>query len=337
MADTSVYYQQGVETVPYDSLSDSLKLLVNQARQSYLEHGPKTTWAQESYIPFLLVMAVFIIVAYISIKYAWKSKGIHIHGDSHNYLSPTQATMDALEKEYLVYPGHTLRISDAEIETIVAKRNPYFRKLAPELKEEFLERTKKFLRSKFFLLKTNEPFIDMPVLISATAVQISFGLQQYLLPHYEYIRVFKEEYFAHGTTRVLAGHVYGNTITLAWNHFLEGYENQTDGSNVGLHEMAHALYYQHIEADVIRSASFVDNYHELMAEGREVLEEKAANPSALFSANAYTSLQEFWAESVELFFERPGALKKENSELYNGLCNILNQDPQNELYPVTTA
>lgn len=40
------------------------------------------------------------------------------------------------------------------------------------------------------------------------------------------------------------GNVSGHLINLSWKHFLDGYGLPDAGHNVGLHEMALALYYQ---------------------------------------------------------------------------------------------
>ena len=42
---------------------------------------------------------------------------------------------------------------------------------------------------------------------------------------------------------------------------------------------------------------------------------------------AFTNLQEFWAVSVEAFFDNPAGLKQSLPQLYGTLCDILNQDP----------
>lgn len=345
MADTTtLYYENGV-AVPYDSLSEETKLIVNQAREAY-EYKEKQE--DPGYTPFLLVMTGFIVLAIVAVRKALQAKGTEILGSWNGRretvrrgLFPEEKYADAderfrdLTKGYFVYHGRDILVAEPQYEKILNKRSHYYRRLAPELKQKFTDRVKEFINSKTFLIKSEEPFVDMPVLISATAVQLTFGLNKFQLPHFEYIRVFKEEYFAaDNSLRVLAGHVYGNTITLAWNHFLQGQEEATDGVNLGLHEMAHALYFQLVEAASGRCQRFTRSFNEIMAEGAEVYELKHAKPSELYTENAYRNLQEFWAESVELFFERPAALKRTHPDVYEQLKEILKQDPVNELYPV---
>jgi Mlc titration factor MtfA (ptsG expression regulator) len=38
-------------------------------------------------------------------------------------------------------------------------------------------------------------------------------------------------------------------------------------------------------------------------------------------------MHEFWAVSVEAFFENPAGLRKNMPDLYEALSNVLNQDP----------
>lgn len=42
---------------------------------------------------------------------------------------------------------------------------------------------------------------------------------------------------------------------------------------------------------------------------------------------AFTNMQEFWAVSVEAFFENPAALKQQMPNLYGTLCDILTRTP----------
>jgi Mlc titration factor MtfA (ptsG expression regulator) len=47
----------------------------------------------------------------------------------------------------------------------------------------------------------------------------------------------------------------------------------------------------------------------------------------LYSDYALRNFQEFWAESIEIFFERPADMKRKYEDLYGALCEILNQNP----------
>ncbi len=342
MADsTIIYYENGVG-ITQDSLNARLNRMVDSIRaeqqQQFEQKHSSDFDAEQSYGPAIMTLLFFGVVAFSFVRKAWKTPGTTLlptGNEGRRYTTDVydeEKVSDRIAKEYNVYKGCDIYLSEEQYDKILSKRLPYYRRLAPDLKEKFLTRTRMFLKSKTFLIKSDQPFVDMPVLISGTAVQLTFGLKDFDLSHYEFIRVFPEEYFAKGTLNVLLGHVYGNTITLSWNHFLDGHEDHTDGINLGLHEMAHALYYQLVHADPSRR--FVCNFNEVMEEGAEMYALKHASPSSLFNENAYRNLQEFWAESIELFFERPSDLQRENADLFDTLAEMLNQNPINSLYPV---
>ncbi|MCE3281764.1 MAG: zinc-dependent peptidase [Chitinophagaceae bacterium] len=328
----SFYLVEEGRKVPFDSLPAEMRELITENRYTIPETPPRSDYG---WTPFVVVMTSVIALAVIGVKRAWKIKGTTLLANGGDKRSTEIERINGKLSGYHVYHGRDIIVADEQFEKILGKRCAYYRRLAPELKEKFLRRVKDFMRSKTFLIRGDEPFVDMPVLLSATAVQLSFGLDKYLLPHYDYIRIFPEEYFAADQSlRVLAGHVYGNTITIAWNKFLQGHEETNDGVNLGLHEMAHAFYFQLTEATFGRCDEFAASFETVIKEGEEVFQLKDHRPSELFTRNAYRNLQEFWAESVELFFERPADLKRENGDVYEALKNILKQDPVHGLYPV---
>ena len=105
---------------------------------------------------------------------------------------------------------------------------------------------------------------------------------------------------------LLEGNVSGHAINLSWKHFLEGYEDTNDGQNVGLHELAHALYYQTFEVEENVDSNFRDTFNDFNNYGNKVFRPGIENRcNDLYSEYAVKNFQEFWAESVEIFFEKP--------------------------------
>jgi Mlc titration factor MtfA (ptsG expression regulator) len=237
---------------------------------------------------------------------------------------------------HLVYNGKNLSFNNADVEGILQKYFPYYKALNFSLQQKFRKRVKEFVRSKVFIIRHYEGFKEMPVLISAAAIQITFGLRNYLLPHFTYIQIHPEEYFAENSLRVLAGNVHRNTITVAWNHFLKGFKEQ-DGSNVGLHEMAHALYYQHLVADINKQTTFIANFEDVMVKGEETFKECRDLSDRLYSDLAFINMQEFWAESLEIFFEKPTAMEALYPDLFTELCDLLKQNPTYSENPLNMA
>lgn len=242
-------------------------------------------------------------------------------------LQPTYAS------SYYVYNRQNIDLSTAEISSILDKYFVYYKQLETQLQYKFYNRVISFMNAKNFIIHSQEPFKEMPVLISAAAVQISFGLADFELPHYTHIQVHQEEYFAENSLRILAGNVQGNCITLAWNHLINGYKNYTDGSNVALHEMAHALYFQEMQIERGEDKNFALNFIELMERCEDIIDDKKCEHN-LYSNYAFTNLQEFWAVSVELFFEKPIELKKCYPEVFTELTEILKQNPLNVSNPI---
>jgi MtfA peptidase len=227
---------------------------------------------------------------------------------------------------YLIYKGHELKFSDEELHTVCNKYNPYYQKLAGDRKPVFLKRVQEFIRSKDFYICSAKGYKEMPILISASAVQITFGLKDFLLSHFSNIIIHPEEYFAYDPFRILVGNVQGHSISLSWKHFLLDYQNATDGKNVGLHEMAHALQVQYLFQNPKRSNPFKEDYEHYDRIDDDVLNAEKTSGIRLFDENALRNKNEFWATSVELFFEKPFELKTHYPDLYQSLCIVLNQD-----------
>jgi MtfA peptidase len=253
----------------------------------------------------------------------------------HNYYT-SRCHPPAVDKTDICFQGSELNLSHVQLHQMLSKRFPYYRMLDVQLQERFISRLQRFMEKKIFIIKDDEGFKDMPVLVSAAAIQLTFGLKHYRFPFYKYIRIYPEEYFAeHELFKVLTGNVQNNVISVAWNHLLRGYAGEDDGVNVGLHEMGHALYIQKMVIEQHHAVDFASQYNDVLShcEDAHTVEtvEKRVN---LYSEYAESTPQEFWAESVELFFEKPAALKETYPKVYNAMQLLLNQDPLNANAPL---
>lgn len=229
---------------------------------------------------------------------------------------------------YRVYYGDELLLADEEIIRILTKRFPYYSRLDDESKRKFRDRLKRFIADKTFKIFGPNAFREMPVLISAAAIQLTFGLQKFLMPHFSTICIYPEEFMRLSPDIcLLEGNVGGNVINLSWKHFLEGYELPEDGQNVGLHEMAHALYYQTFVSEESVDRNFKRAYEIFEQDANKVYDREKTMKGGLYSAYAEKNFQEFWAETVELFFEKPRALRQAYPRLFETIKQLLNQDP----------
>lgn len=262
------------------------------------------------------MFAIFLVGLYFSMR-----------GNRH-YEYTRACPLPEVEEKDIVIKGRSLAITPEEMHTMLMKRSPYYANLHPDLQPRFLQRLRAFMNAKTFVIKDEKGFFEMPVLVSASAIQLTFGLNDFMLSFYRYVRIFPEAYFAHHSFSFLAGNVQGNTITVAWSVFLKGFENQKDGSNVGLHEMSHALYFQKMVIDESFTPQFSKRFQHLISKCKAAHRMEVKNEKDLYTDYGSTDMQEFWAESVELFFERPQELHDHYPFVYDAMKHLLNQDPR---------
>jgi hypothetical protein len=225
------------------------------------------------------------------------------------------------------YPGNRMVFTRKEYDVTLSKYSVYYNGLEEGDKEKFIERTRRFIADKLFILHTNETYREMPILVAASAIQLSFGLDKYLFPHFKYIHIYPEEFLrTRPALCFLQGNVSGRSIRLSWKHFLQGLENKADGQDLGLHEMAHALYYQAFVIERHTDKDFRRFFTGFNDDGNKVYLAEQALEAGLYSRYAMQNLQEFWAESVEIFFEKPALMREKYPDLFNALKMILGQD-----------
>jgi Mlc titration factor MtfA (ptsG expression regulator) len=121
------------------------------------------------------------------------------------------------------------------------------------------------------------------------------------------------------------------SMVLAWDAVKSGAADPSDGKNVVLHEFAHQLDYENFAAD---GAPALTTREQQMS-WREVMRTEFASLRAaddtgiptLLDTYGATNPAEFFAVSVEAFFERPSALRSRHSKFYAELQRYFNQSP----------
>jgi MtfA peptidase len=219
------------------------------------------------------------------------------------------------------------QFSAKTIVQILDKYFGYYAQIPFNKKKEFVNRVNSFIEAKEFVPKEMDAVSEeMKVLVAASAVQITFGLQENSLDHFSHIIIYPDVFYSRADNRMHKGEVnMRGIIVLSWKHFLEGYIDPTDGRNLGLHEMAHAL---RLEDQFFGEENFPDD----LLENWEALAEKEmklmkSGFGGFFREYATTNKEEFFAVAVEYFFENPAGFKSYNSQLYQMLSKLLNQDP----------
>lgn len=212
-------------------------------------------------------------------------------------------------------------------DTLLSRYNSYYASLSKTGKNRFLLRVRHFVEVKTFKYIDLEPDEIMPLLVGAAAVQLTYGLEHYLLDYFETIHILKDKYRFGLYETPFEGHVSEDGIYLSWTHFVKEFTNYSDGQNVGLHEMAHALTYVNFTVREGRDKTFHDHFTEFSKVASPIFERMQAGETNLLDAYAATNYQEFWAVCIETFFERSNTFRRQLPELYFSLCSLLNQDP----------
>src|SRR6056297_1883972 len=153
------------------------------------------------------------------------------------------------------------------IDETLKKYFSYYRSLSTDGKSRFIHRVSRFSQSREFKGMHGLRVTPlMRLLISSSAVQLTFGLRDFNLRFLEEIRIYPEP-FTYGYRRQsMKGAVSpSGFMLLSWKDFLMGYADDDDNYNLGLHEMAHALKLEVTKADVfdLRFSSYINRWLEV--------------------------------------------------------------------------
>lgn len=210
---------------------------------------------------------------------------------------------------------------------VVSENIRYFNCLSQEQQQKFLFRTYLFHQQKKFHFVGVVSQAEMPVLICAVAVQLTMGLDKFTLNYFRDIYVLQHDYHYGSYSLPFMGHVDHTGIYLSWDNFYQGIKNKADVSNVGLHEMAHALTYVNFVTKTEEDGHFSNEFRNFSKVARPIFQSMQKGQKNLLGDYASTNYHEFWAVSVETFFENPIRFRHQLPDLYAALVKLLKQDP----------
>ena len=169
---------------------------------------------------------------------------------------------------------------------------------------------------------------DMKVKIAASAVQLTFGLQEVYFVHFKTFIIYPDRYYSTIYKRFHCDEVnMRGLIVLSWRDFETGNYNPADGLNLGLHEMAHALHLENSirnkEYDFL-NREYLQHWTNVSEATRNHIQAEKSSFRRLCTA---PDEHEFFAVAVELFFELPLLLQQEHPQIYSALASLLNQNP----------
>jgi MtfA peptidase len=228
---------------------------------------------------------------------------------------------------------------------LIQRHVVFFPKLSAMDRAELLGHVQVFLADKRFEACGGLAITDeVRVTIAAQACLLLLHRRTDYFPGLLTILVYPSTYMVE-EKRQIAEHVWeeGNTtrlgetgrrmgsLVLAWGAVKHGAADPSDGKNVVLHEFAHQLDYENHAADGVPELATREQqlaWSEVMR--TEFASLRAADESGiptLLDTYGATDPVEFFAVSVEAFFERPRALRARHPKLYVELQKYFRQNP----------
>src|SRR5437867_12162155 len=228
---------------------------------------------------------------------------------------------------------------------IIRRNVAFYSRLSAADQAELLGHIQVFLAEKRFegcggLEITDE----VRVTIAAQACLLLLHRETDYFPHLLTILVYPLTYIVQEAHRI-GEHVweegtvgrFGETgrrmgsLVLSWGAVKHGAADPSDGKNVVLHEFAHQLDYENHAADGVPGLATREQqsaWSEVMR--TEFASLRVADQSGvptLLDTYGATDPVEFFAVSVEAFFEQPRALSARHPKLYGELQKYFRQDP----------
>lgn len=203
----------------------------------------------------------------------------------------------------------------------------FYNNLSTKGKKFFLNRVMVFMLSKKFFGDGIKLSDEIKIYIAASAVQITFRIRRFYIDHIHLIRVFPTSVYSRLAQHRVKGLTTGaGVMWLSWDNIREGFQFPDDGINLGIHEMAHAF----------KLTIQNDGYHHLknefddwMLASQATFMKVQEGDYSFFRKYGSTNRDEFFAVSVECFFEQPEIFANNYPSDYNSLCLLFNQDPLN--------
>jgi Mlc titration factor MtfA (ptsG expression regulator) len=234
------------------------------------------------------------------------------------------------KKPFYIHIPFFLRKLDASKKSILRNQFRFYNKLTPKHRRIFEHRVASFIKDKYFIGRSGlEITEEMKVLISATAVMLTFGFRDFYIGLLDRIFIYPDEFYSRANEEYHKGEFNPKlkTLVLSWKDFKKGFENQHDKINLGIHEFAHAIHLNSMKEKDISSTIFSDSFKELtdLLKNKEQLR-KALIASKYFREYAYTNQFEFLAVVIETFIESPDEFKSQFPEVYDKTKQMLNFD-----------
>lgn len=212
--------------------------------------------------------------------------------------------------------------------TILQNHFTFYSNLSDKEKKYFEHRLALFIKDKDFIGRNGNRITDeMKVLISATAVMLTFGFRDFYIGIISKIVVYPSKFYSNTNKAYHRGEFNPKlkALVLSWEDFKAGFNIDNDNLNLGIHEFTHAIHINSIKERDVSSTIFSDSFKELtkLLSINQVLRDKLLN-SDYFRKYAFTNQFEFIAVIIENFIETPKEFKLQFPEIYGKVRQMLN-------------
>ncbi len=231
----------------------------------------------------------------------------------------------------VIYHTPVTRIQYEKLDALLEEKNTFYRALSIHGRAKFVNRIFRFNKEVPYRgMNGLEVTDEMKFLVASAAVQLTYGLKFFLLENLEGIKIYPSIFYSKLYKNNLRGLMPAEgCMLLSWEHVERGFFIPDDRYNLALHEMAHALklglkYAYNFDIDFY---SFMEKWTEL---GSAELTRMQQSRNNFLRDYASTNMEEFFAVSVEHFFEAPYQFQRNLPELYDHLCKMLNLNPLNK-------
>jgi len=206
----------------------------------------------------------------------------------------------------------------------------FYQKLNRQKQSYFEHRVARFIEAHQFKGKQGIKIDDQKkVLISATAIMLTFGYRDYMIKSLDKFLIYPDAFYSNINKALHKGEFNPGykAIVFSWEDFMQGYDISNDNFNLGIHEIVHAIHFDFLRPsnESISASIFINQYNKLLQFLKSNKTYKNNLVKSKYIRNyAFTNSFEFIAVLIEAFFETPLELRNQFPEMYRYVKKMLN-------------
>ncbi|GAA3623514.1 zinc-dependent peptidase [Flavivirga jejuensis] len=221
-----------------------------------------------------------------------------------------------------------LRRLNKNQKSVLTHQFSFYKKLTSKEQKYFEHRVASFIKDKDFIGRNGVVINDeIKVRIAATAVMLTFGFRDFYIGIISKIVIYPSNFYSNINKAYHKGEFNPKlkALILSWEDFVQGFDNESDNLNLGIHEFTHAIHINSMKERDVSSIIFSDSFKELSAlfsENESLRDE--LKMSDYFRKYAFTNQFEFLAVTIENFIETPKEFRVQFPEVYGKIKQMLN-------------